>query len=169
MWHARLPVTLTVGGDERCLSALPRIHTLSGQRRRRCCVGHGRNMVGGPAVCCRSLRNGASRRHPCLNAFLSCVSTDTPQCCFSAAVSPQLVDRAVDQAQKLPPALTEVASKTSSCVRAWFACAGVRRRFKRVLAQAGVRTLILVVCCWCMCAGGHWGDPAGSEAAASSS
>ena len=86
--------------------------------------------------------------------FLSRVSTDTLQCCFSAAVCVQVVTGAFGPAQKLPPAATEVASKTGSCARAWFVCAGVCQRFRRVLAHAGVRALIfacLLLLCACRC------------------
>ena len=57
----------------------------SGRTRRRHCIRHARNRAGQPAVCRRSLRNGASRRHPCLLPLSTPVSTDASPCCFSAA------------------------------------------------------------------------------------
>ena len=83
--------------------------------------------------------------------LLSRVSTDTLQCCFSATMCVQVVTGAFGPAQKLPPAAAEVASKTGSCARAWFVCAGVCQRFKRVLAQVGVWSLILA-CLLLLCA-----------------
>ena len=100
-------------------------------------------MVGRAAVCRHSLRNGASRRHPCLNAFLSLVSTDTLQCCFSAAVSLQVITEPFDLAEELPTGMVGAVSKSGACGRAQFACTLVFHRFKRVLAYAGVRALLL--------------------------
>ena len=123
----------------------------SGRNRRRHCIRHGRNRAGQPAVCRRSLRNGASRRHPCLLPLSTPVSTDASPCCFSAATCVQVVTRAFGTAQKLPPPVAEAMTTSGACMRALSAFAGVSRRFKRALAQAGVRAHILA-CLLLLCA-----------------
>ena len=50
--------------------------------------------------------------------FLSRVSTDTLQCCFSAAVRVQLLCGVPGLAEKLPPVVAEVAAKSFACLRA---------------------------------------------------
>ena len=87
---------------------------------------------------------------------------------FAAAVCVQVMCWVFGPAEKLPPGIFEATSTSGAGGHEALGFADACGRFKRVLAQVGVRTLILVVCCWCMCAGGHWGNPAGSEAAASS-
>ena len=119
---------VTVACDERCLSALPCIHALSGQNGRRYCIHHGRNMVGRPAVCRCPLWNGACRRHLRLNATSDCVSTDALPCCLSAAVSPQEATAAFDRAEKVPPAVAEAGATSGTCLRALSALAGVCHR-----------------------------------------
>ena len=85
------------------------------------------------------------------------VSTDALVCCLSATVSPQEVATAVDPAEKLPPTVTEAGATSGVCLRALSALASVCRRFKRALAQAGVRTHILacllLLCAYRLCAG----------------
>ena len=72
--------------------------------------------------------------------LLSRVSTDTLQCCFSATMCVQVVTGAFGPAQKLPPAAAEVASKTGSCARAWFARPGVCGACKRACCEG--RTVV---------------------------
>ena len=85
------------------------------------------------------------------------VSTDALVCCLSATVSPQEVGAAVDPAEKLPPTLAEAGATSGMCLRALSALASVCRRFKRALAQAGVRVHILacllLLCAYRLCAG----------------
>ena len=75
--------------------------------------------------------------------FSSLLSTDTLQCCFSAVVCVQVITEPFDLAEELPTGMVEAASKSGACERAQFACTLVFHRFKRVLAYAGVRALIL--------------------------
>ena len=65
--------------------------------------------------------------------FLSHVSTDTLQCCFSAAMCVQVVTGAFGPAQKLPPAATEVAAKSFACLRAVVVRTVACHRFQTVL------------------------------------
>ena len=85
------------------------------------------------------------------------VSTDALVCCLSATVSPQEVGAAIDPAEKLPPTLAEAGATSGMCLRALSALASVCRRFKRALAQAGVRAHILacllLLCAYRLCAG----------------
>jgi hypothetical protein len=46
-------------------------------------------------------------------------------------------------AQEMPTAHTEAMTKSGAYARAGLACAGVYRRFKRVLAQSGDLMLVL--------------------------
>ena len=71
------------------------------------------------------------------------VSTDTLQRCFSAVVCVQVVIGPFAALQKLSPGTAEAAAKCGACGRPQFACGGVCRRIKRVLAHAGVWALIL--------------------------
>ena len=79
------------------------------------------------------------------------MSTDALVCFFSAAVSLQEVTAAFGTAEKLPPAVAEAMTMSGACVRAFSALAGVCRCFKRALAHAGVRVLILT-CLLLLCA-----------------
>ena len=115
----------------------------SGRNRRRHCIRHARNRVGQPAVCRRSPRNGASRRHPCILPLSTPASTDALACCFSAAVSLQEGTGAFWPAQKLPPPVAEAGATSGTCLRALSALSRVCRRFQTRLAQVGVRVHIL--------------------------
>ncbi len=61
------------------------------------------------------LQNGAYRRHPYLKPSLSCVSTNTLQCCFSAAVCVQVVTGAFGPDENLPAAIGEATAKSGEC------------------------------------------------------
>jgi hypothetical protein len=121
-----------------------------GQFGRRQCIGHGRNIPGQPAVCRRSPRNGASRRHPPFSTISTPLSTASLLCCFSAAVCVQVVTGAFGPAPMLSPPVAETRAKSGACARALFALAGLFRRFQTRLAQAGVRVQIWRVCYWCV-------------------
>jgi len=108
----------------------------SGRNRRRHYIRHARNRAGQPAVCRRSLRNGASRHHPCILPLSTPASTDAQWCSFSAAVSLQEVTGAFWPAQKLCVQVAEGMTKRGGCLRKWIT---------RVLACAAFQTRILAV------------------------
>ena len=116
-----------------------------GQFGRRQCIGHGRNIPGQPAVCRRSPRNGASRRHPPFSTISTPLSTASLLCCFSAAVCVQVVTGTFGPAPMLSPPMAETRAKSGACVRALLALAGVFRRFQTRLALAGVRVQTLAL------------------------
>jgi hypothetical protein len=62
---------------------------------------------------------------------------------FAAGACVQVVIGPFAAVQKLPPGTAEAGAKSGTCGLSQFACGGVCRRFKRVLAHTGVRALIL--------------------------
>ena len=94
-------------------------------------------MVGQPAVCRRSLQNGAFRHHPVLILVSTPASTDALLCRFSAAVSLQEMRCLSGPAEKLPLRVVEGMTKSGESVRVLAAVAGVCGAFKRAFRHLG--------------------------------
>jgi hypothetical protein len=92
-------------------------------------------MAGQPAVCRRSLQNGAFRHHPVLILVSTPASTDALLCRFSAAVSLQVLRWLSGLFQKLLIRVAEGMTKSGEPVREEVPRAGVRRRFKRAVSH----------------------------------
>ena len=129
----------------------------SGRNRRRHCIRHARNRAGRPAVCRRSLRNGAFRHHLCilpLNAWC--------QLTLWCAVSLLLCRR-----RRLPRRLTRLRScrqrwprRERRVVRARVRCLCLLAfavAFKRVWRRQAFGGPFWYVSCCCMHAGGVLG------------
>ena len=107
----------------------------------RCCVG----ASGAASLGSAGQWNGAIRHHPVLILVSTPASTDAFSsgqlcaliCCFSAAVSLQVMRWLSGLFQKLRIRVAEGMTKSGECLREEVPRASVRRRFKRAISHVG--------------------------------
>jgi len=104
-----------------------------------------------------NMTRGVSQHLPFLVLTPACLAVDALPVCFSAAVSPQVVTRAIGWLGEVLPAEGEETAKSGACLYEALVRLVTCGRFRRVLAPVHVRVLnlacLLAVCARRCCAG----------------
>ncbi len=81
-----------------------------------------------------NMTRGVSQHLPFLVLTPACLAVDALPVCFSAAVSPQVVTRAISRLREVLPVVGEAAAKSGACLCEVLARVVACGRFQRVLA-----------------------------------